>query len=310
MWQQILDWFTGNYAAKQRAYRHGLLRAHADAAQILAEARSDGYSRGFVEGRQFGEELGRETGQLAGENIGRQRAFHAVMEAYGMLRAGLPATWQIPADQKINWGPHPNVYRIDDKYVVRIVIGSVRRTGSFIAEKPGSDGMKMALMAALRWRRAQHMTEHSTLTQMIMQDITAQLPPSGVSPAQLAVEFHRCMVDRIANEMSCLHFFGQDPSTWLPKANRAILSMRLPFPGTSAVVYDAMCELGLEDRTVRDLLLCTAAELGEIRRIGPATLRQVRQQLASFGLALWGDPVPADPAAEREVREQRLISLD
>lgn len=210
---------------------------------------------------------------------------------------------------------YPNIYRADNKWVVRVVVDGERHVREF--EYTRGENVAIKLIDAINYRNMIAPPTRSHHEALYVECETAAIEELGardglhVRVRSAELFYTRIMHDRASSDR--VQFAGDDPEDRFNINNTAILTCPwVELLRANQRLIDAFESVGLSrDRVVRDLLLFTGDELLEAQGFGDVSLRKLRQGLADFGLALWGDPIPAAPrrAVQPGEREFRGIEL-
>lgn len=332
--RKLLASRAGYVAGYRKGRSSGLVEAGLEALLIKQQAEAAGNARCQAIVRAAEEEkaeiiavvskqasaIGYQDGLAQGQRAGADAAYVELARSLGLVTTTRPKPSCL---EGIHYGPHANIYREEDDdggtWVVRITIDGELSRANFGWDK--IDQRDYALCNAVRYRnRYSRSVDSLDLLGEVLREIPVS--PADRLPRSADPDWYARHLMQICNKyrdrsraVEDVTLFHQQP-IWVGDAPEARFNLADPtivarpweslWDGRPPKVWqEAMGELGLEKRNVRDLLLFEAHEFDQCAGIGPATLRQLRNRLAARRLYLWGEgpfPLPAAPTAAREGR--------
>jgi len=304
-------------------------QSHIQITTLEVSAQRRGYKRGHAEGLRKGAEDATVT---ALEDAQRQALVH-----YGIV---VPPEEPVEIISEEDFRQlvftvdqyRPNIYEYPHCWTVRVIIDGERRSEVFpiscnynIRNSLEHKRAKAdALVHAIRYRNSltNNFREYWALWCDCLTDVNRNPEFENLSARQLTyhavLEFYHRRKYSTGTELhsEVPGWFGDDPEDRLDIENKRLLDMPWPtlFESVSSRLSFTFSALGLgykhNPRTVRDLLLVAPEELLAVINFGPVSLESLRAGLSAYGLALWGDAVPATPTTRRPgEREFRRIIL-
>ena len=315
---------------------------------IYITASEEGHSDGFAEGYKTGNEHGYQDGLEAGEAAGYKAAAIdcGYVDRHGDVALPRPTADQ--TDRLCHWFKQciqiPNIYDNGKSFIVRILYEGKRRVQVFsydtrttwrsihghsgnyddtcqkfeAAISKYSDAKAIAFMRALNYRNRYIDSDGNlqTLYNAAHNDVCSNRTQSGGNIFfEAAMEFHRRRLNPTC--FTQFSYSTEDPAARFANVDQQLLEAPWPdlFTRLLPLTHKIFIKVGLgsaaRGRTVRDLLYLMPTEFTDFNGFGVAALRRLREGLAGYGLALWGDDAPPAPrrAAIPGTREFRAIDL-
>lgn len=277
---------------------------------------------GYEKGVKAGYAVGRDNGRLAAYN--KVASEIGLLEVTGVEEIPVWSGMQVDLDKL-----RPNIYKVDDGRIVRVIYQGQRIVKKFTTTGSASSSQLATLIQAIKFRDS--MTQAVSVP-AIYQECRAQAAQRlldhsvQIDSPIFMTEYHAAQLYHAAmlragphHDDSALHL-GEDPEDRLNITDKSILSVpwaewieSLNGREVPQRIRTIFAELGIcQHRTVRDLLMISVSELEEIKGAGPATIRGLREGLSAHGLAFWGDPVPTNPqqSVNTPNRNHRRIEFD
>jgi hypothetical protein len=331
MFKWLIRYFVDHEAVQEERDRL-LAEAQQEREHLLSEARCQAdaiQANAFAKGFDTGKEAGLKEGHTAGYPAGMVCGYNALAKIHGELHP-VTTTKEIPTlslNELAAMQPQPNVYDTGRSYVTRVLNGNNCQMRVFPDSRSrrttGLDAPHIAFTKAMIARNSflpsaifpyQAYDEMFTESREAMADLAEQerhlecwQNPSYIR-VRVAMEFHRRMI-LAGPDVSMDTWLGDDPGNRFQIDHTDLYNWPWPTLWTRVPekVKTAMIHVGMgptvAPRTVRNLLLITADEFLDAANFGDASLRSLRNTLASWGIALWGDPLPNyNRAGQTDVR--------
>lgn len=298
----------------------------------IAQAFDDEKKRGYAEGHRQGKQDGKGKGMGEGKLMG----FNFVANDIGRYRvvASLEDIPNLFDDSEPPRPNEPNVYDTGISFVARTLVGGVRhrvehpddRDRSTKRYKPPVEAyvrsvlFRDAHLPSGVYNNCAHYREMFDEAREGMADLAeventdCWQDPSYIR-VRVALEFHRRLLVR-ESPLGVTGWLGDDPGDRFHLDDTTILGRpwtalhhKWPSNYQQALIRNGLGDMN-NPRTVRDLLLVTADELTEVPGFGPGSLRVFRRLVESWGLALWGDAVPAPQPHRLHDPQHNMRSID